>query len=80
MGSTAPDWLIEGRRKDIYRAVSRWSPDGAIYDLGKLFLDWPTAVGIEDLLIPRKTDPVQKGVSPGGLIIRPLLGTAAERL
>jgi hypothetical protein len=42
--STSPrldgsDWLIEGRRKDIYRAVSRWSPRGAVYDLGKLFFE-----------------------------------------
>jgi hypothetical protein len=37
LGLDGSDWLIEGRRKNIYRAVSRWSPDGAIYDLGKLF-------------------------------------------
>ncbi|SRR6266568_741801 len=30
-------WTIEGRRKDIFRAVHRWSPRGAIYDLGRLF-------------------------------------------
>jgi hypothetical protein len=32
-------WLIEGRRRDVYRAVKRWSPDGAIFDLGRAFLD-----------------------------------------
>ena len=30
-------WTIEGRRKDIFRAVHRWSPHGAIHDLGRLF-------------------------------------------
>jgi len=35
-------WAIEGRRKDIYRAVSVWSPDrAAIYDLGSLFFELP---------------------------------------
>ena len=29
-------WTIEGRRKDIFRAVHR-SPHGAIHDLGRLF-------------------------------------------
>ena len=33
-------WTIEGRRKDVYRAARRWSPDGAIYDLGKLFFEF----------------------------------------
>jgi hypothetical protein len=33
------DWLIEGRRGNIYRGLSRWSPDGELYDLGKLFFD-----------------------------------------
>jgi hypothetical protein len=32
-------WTIEERRKNIYRAVHRWSPDGAIYDLGNLFFE-----------------------------------------
>jgi len=32
-------WLIEGRRRDVYRAVRRWSPRGAIYDLGRTFFD-----------------------------------------
>jgi hypothetical protein len=39
LGLDGSDWLIVGRRKDIYHAISRWSPDGAIYDLGKLFLE-----------------------------------------
>ena len=30
-------WTIEGRRKDIFRVVHRWSPHGAIHDLGRLF-------------------------------------------
>lgn len=33
------NWLIEGRRRDVYRAVRRWSPNGAIFDLGRVFLD-----------------------------------------
>jgi hypothetical protein len=33
-------WTIEGRRKDIFRAVSRWSPcDELVHDLGRLFFD-----------------------------------------
>jgi hypothetical protein len=39
LGLDGSQWLIEGRRKDNYRAVSRWSPHGAIYDLGKLFFE-----------------------------------------
>ena len=30
-------WLIEGRRGDIYHSVNRWSPRGAVRDLGRLF-------------------------------------------
>jgi hypothetical protein len=41
-GLDGSDWLIEGRRKNIFRAVGRWSPNGAIFDLGKLFFSsWP---------------------------------------
>jgi len=29
-------WTIEGRRKDVFRAVHRWSPHGAIHALGRL--------------------------------------------
>ena len=36
-GLDGADWLIEGRRKDIYHAVHRWSPCGEIHDLGRLF-------------------------------------------
>ena len=36
-GLDGADWLIEGRRKDIYHAVHRWSPCGKIHDLGRLF-------------------------------------------
>jgi hypothetical protein len=32
-------WTIEGRRKNIYRAANRWSPRGAIYDLGRLLFE-----------------------------------------
>jgi hypothetical protein len=39
LGLDGSDWLIEGRRKDIFRAVSRWSPRGALRDLGKLFFE-----------------------------------------
>jgi hypothetical protein len=38
-GLDGAQWLIEGRRKDVYRAVRRWSPEGAVYDLGRTFLD-----------------------------------------
>jgi hypothetical protein len=34
-GLDGSDWLIEGRREDIYRAVSRWSPRRDLRDLGK---------------------------------------------
>lgn len=36
-GFDGAEWLIEGRRNDIYRAVLRWSPRGAIHDLGRMF-------------------------------------------
>ena len=32
-------WTIEGRRKDIFRAVRRWSPDDQLHDLGRLLFD-----------------------------------------
>jgi hypothetical protein len=39
-GLDGSDWLFEGRRKDVYRAASRWSPrGGALYDLGRLFFE-----------------------------------------
>jgi len=39
LGLDGSDWLIEGRRKDIFRTGSRWSPRGALRDLGKLFFE-----------------------------------------
>jgi len=31
-------WTMEGRRKNIFRSVSRWSPrDKAVHRLGRLF-------------------------------------------
>jgi hypothetical protein len=38
-GLDGSDWLIEGRRKDIFRAVRRWSPRQALYELGQLFFE-----------------------------------------
>jgi hypothetical protein len=38
-GLDGSDWLFEGRRKDIYRAASRWSPRRALYELGRLFFE-----------------------------------------
>ena len=36
-GFDGAQWLVEGRRKDAYHAVHRWSPRGAFHDLGRLF-------------------------------------------
>jgi hypothetical protein len=33
------NWVIEGRRRDVYRAVRRASPRGPIHNLGRVFLD-----------------------------------------
>lgn len=30
-------WFIEGRRGDVYHSITRWSPRGAVRDLGRLF-------------------------------------------
>jgi hypothetical protein len=38
-GLDGSDWRFEGRRKDIYRAVSRLSPRAALYELGRLFFE-----------------------------------------
>jgi hypothetical protein len=38
-GLDGATWAIEGRRRDVYRAVERWSPHDAIYDLGRTFFD-----------------------------------------
>lgn len=37
MGFDGANWLIEGRRADTYHAVDRWSPGGAVRDLGRTF-------------------------------------------
>jgi hypothetical protein len=40
LGLDGSDWLIEGRCKDIYRAVSRWSPrDEVVRNRGNLFFE-----------------------------------------
>jgi hypothetical protein len=39
VGLNGAQWLIEGRRGNVYRGLSRWRPDAAIYVLGKLFFD-----------------------------------------
>jgi hypothetical protein len=36
-GLDGAQWLIKGRRGDIYHSVDRWSPEGAVHDLGRLF-------------------------------------------
>ena len=36
-GLDGAQWLIEGRRGNVYRAVSRWSPQGELHALGRLF-------------------------------------------
>jgi hypothetical protein len=32
-------WIIEGRRRDVYRVLRRDSPRGPIFELGRAFLD-----------------------------------------
>jgi len=40
LGLDGSDWRFEGRRKDIYRVVVRWSPrDRAMCDLGRVFFE-----------------------------------------
>jgi hypothetical protein len=39
VGLDGADWLIEGRRGDTYHAIHRWSPEGAIHDLGRVFFE-----------------------------------------
>ncbi|WP_316171537.1 MULTISPECIES: hypothetical protein [unclassified Bradyrhizobium] len=36
-GLDGAQWLIEGRRGDVYHSVDRWCPRGALHDLGRLF-------------------------------------------
>jgi hypothetical protein len=35
-GST---WRLAGRRRHDFHYIARWSPDGALWDLGRLFFD-----------------------------------------
>ena len=37
MGLDGAQWLIEGRRGNVYRGLSRWSPDDEVYCLGRSF-------------------------------------------
>lgn len=48
-GFDGAQWLIEGRCGDVYHAIHRWSPGGAVHDLGRLFfaLAGPPLAGIE---------------------------------
>jgi hypothetical protein len=40
IGFDGATWTIEGRRRDIYHVVERWSPDyDAIWRLGRLLFD-----------------------------------------
>jgi len=39
LGLDGARWIIEGRRRDVYRVVERWSPHDAVYDLGRMFFD-----------------------------------------
>ena len=36
-GFDGAQWLIEGRRRNDFHALQRWSPGGAIQELGRLF-------------------------------------------
>jgi hypothetical protein len=38
-GLDGAQWLIECRRGNVYRGVSRWSPRGDVHVLGRLFFD-----------------------------------------
>jgi hypothetical protein len=38
-GFDGATWIIEGRRRDVYRVMSRWSPTGPIFDLGRTFCE-----------------------------------------
>jgi hypothetical protein len=37
LGLDGARWLIDGRRENVYHGVSRWSPQGGLYALGRLF-------------------------------------------
>jgi hypothetical protein len=49
VGLDGAQWLIEGRRGQTYHAIDRWSPRGAVHDLGRLFFDLagPPLAGVE---------------------------------
>jgi hypothetical protein len=36
-GLDGADWVVQGHRGKRYHAIERWSPGGAIFDLGRLF-------------------------------------------
>lgn len=38
-GLDGATWLIEGRQGDTYHAVTRWSPRGPIYEIGRAFFE-----------------------------------------
>lgn len=44
-GLDGAQWLIEGRRGNVYRRVSRWSPQGELQSLGRLFFAGRAAAG-----------------------------------
>jgi hypothetical protein len=38
-GCGGADWMVAGRRRHDYHFVRRWSPGGALFDLGRLLFD-----------------------------------------
>ncbi len=45
-GLDGADWYIAGPRRSEYHRISRWSPGGALWDLGRIFFD---LAGLEDV-------------------------------
>jgi hypothetical protein len=42
LGLDGAQWLFDrGRRENGCHGISRWSPQGGLYALGRLFLRWP---------------------------------------
>lgn len=39
LGLDGAEWLLAGRRRFDYHLVRRWSPNGALHDLGRLLFD-----------------------------------------
>jgi hypothetical protein len=39
IGLDGARWMIEGRRRDVYGVIERWSPDGSVHDLGRTFFE-----------------------------------------